>query len=197
MTKYMNDKSTIFNFSAVRLFATEIAKRMNFLGYDTTYSVAMTEFSGPTISAAIRGNTEKEGYYIVEHGMFHDARKGFEVNFTISLPSPEGGYITEWVSAKINRIRLRDYLETEETLYSVPTLEVYSERFGETAAFYSAIPTLTKHFDFTVKNVKADMDSLINLFWGQKSLLSKIEDPDCAIEEFNNLLVELGDSVSS
>jgi hypothetical protein len=191
------DKNTIFNLSTVHLFATEIAKRMNFLGYDTTYSVSLTEFSGPTISAAIRGNTEKEGWYIVEHGMFHDARKGFEVNFTIGLPSPEGDYISEWVSAKITRIRLRDYLETEGTLYSVPTLEVYSERFGETAAFYSAIPTLTKHFDVTVENVKADMDSLINLFWGQKSLLSKIEDPDCAIEEFNNLLVELGDSVSS
>jgi len=191
------DKSMIFNFNTVVLFATEIAKRMNFLGYDTTYSVSMTEFSGPTISAAIRGNTEKEGWYIVEHGMFHDAHKGFEVNFTIGLPSAEGEYISEWVKAKINRIRLRDCLEINETLYSVPTLEVYSERFGGTYAFYSAIPTLTKHFDFTVKNVKGDMDGLIDLFWGQKGLLSKIEDPDCAIEEFNNLLVELGDSVSS
>jgi hypothetical protein len=191
------DKNTIFNLNTVVLFATEIAKRMNFLGYDTTYSVAMTEFSGPTISAAIRGNTEKEGYYIVEHGMFHDVHKGFEVNFTIGLPDAESGWSSEWVSAKINRIRLRDCLEINETLYSVPSLEVYSERFGGTYAFYSAIPTLTKDFDFTVKNVKADMDGLIDLFWGHKSLLTKIEDADCAIEEFNNLLVELGSSVSS
>jgi len=197
MKMNMNNKNMIFNFNTVVLFATEIAKRMNHLGYDTTYSVSLTEFSGPTISAAIRGNTEKEGWYIVEHGMFHDTRKGFEVNFTIGLPSPEGEYISEWVKAKINRIRIRDYLETEGTLYSVPTLEVYSERFGETAAFYSAIPQLTKHFDFTVKNVKSDMDGLINLFWGQKGLLTKIEDADCAIEEFNNLLVELGDTYSS
>jgi hypothetical protein len=192
------DKNTIFNFNTVVLFATEIAKRMNFLGYDTTYSVSLTEFSGPTISAAIRGkNTEKEGYYIVEHGMFHDVHKGFEVNFTIGLPSAEGGYISEWVKAKINRIRLRGDLEINETLYSVPSLEVYSERFGETAAFYGAIPELTKHFDFTVKNVKADMDGLIDLFWRPWSFLTKIEDADCPIEEFNNLLVELGDSVSS
>lgn len=191
------DKNMIFNFNTVVLFATEIASRMNFLGYDTTYSVAMTEFSGPTISSAIRGNTEKEGYYIVEHGMFHDAHKGFEVNFTIGLPDAEGGYCSEWVKAKINRIRLRDCLEINETLYSVPSLEVYSERFGETAAFYSAIPELTKHFDFTVKNVKGDMDGLIDLFWGHKRNLSKIEDADCPIEEFNNLLVELGNSVSS
>jgi hypothetical protein len=191
------DKNMIFNFSAVVLFATEIAKRMNFLGYDTTYSVSLTEFSGPTISSAIRGNTEKEGYYIVEHGMFHDVHKGFEVNFTIGLPSAESEYISEWVKAKINRIRLRDCLEINETLYSVPSLEVYSERFGETAAFYAEISQLTKHFDFTVKNVKGDMDGLIDLFWGDKRNLSKIEDADCPIEEFNNLLVELGNSVSS
>jgi len=191
-------KQMIFDFEAVILFATEVAKRMNHLGYDTTYSVSLTEFSGPTISAAVRGNNaEGEGYYIVEHGMFHDAHKGFEVNFTIGLPNPENGYVSEWVSAKINRIRLRDSLEINETLYHIPTMEVYSERFGGTYAFYAAIPTLTKHFDFTVKNVKADMDGLINLFWGHKSLLTKIEDADCPIEEFNNLLVELGNSVSS
>jgi hypothetical protein len=193
----MNNKNMIFNFNTVVLFATEIAKRMNHLGYDTTYSVSLTEFSGPTISAAVRGNTAMEGYYIVEHGMFHDAHKGFEVNFTIGLPNTEGGYISEWVKARINRIRLRDRLEINDTLYSVPTLEVYSERVGETAAFYSAIPELTKHFDFTVKNVKADMDGLIDLFWGHKKNLSKIEDADCPIEEFNNLLFELGNSVSS
>ena len=191
------DKNTIFNFNTVVLFATEIAKRMNHLGYDTTYSVSLTEFSGPTISAAVRGNTEKEGYYIVEHGMFHDAHKGLEVNFTIGLPSPEGEYISEWVKAKINRIRLRGDLEINETLYSVPSLEVYSDRFQETAAFYGAIPQLTKDFDFAVKNVKADMDGLIDLFWGHKRNLSKIEDADCPIEEFNNLLVELGDTYSS
>lgn len=191
----MKSESMIFDFKTVILFATEIASRMNFLGYDTTYSVSMTEFSGPTISSAIRGNTEKEGYYIVEHGIFHDAHKGFEVNFTIGLPSLEHGYVSEWVEAKINRIRVRDGLEINETLYSVPKLEVYADRFEESAAFYSAIPELKKHFDFTVKNVKADMDGLIRLFWDDN--LKKIEAADCSIEEFNNLLVELRSSIPS
>ena len=192
----MKSESMIFDFKTVILLATEIASRMNFLGYDTTYSVSMTEFSGPTISSAIRGkNAEKEGYYIVEHGIFHDAHKGFEVNFTIGLPSEEGEYISEWVEAKINRIRLRDLLQINETLYSVPKLEVYADRFEESAAFYSAIPELKKHFDFAVKNVLADMNGLVRLFWDDN--LKKIEDADCSIEEFNNLLVELRSSIPS
>lgn len=195
----MKNESMIFDFKAVILFATEIASRMNFLGYDTTYSVSLTEFSGPTISSAIRGkNTEKEGYYIVEHGMFHDAHKGFAVNFTVGLPSEKGEYISEWVKAEINRIRVRDLLETNETLYCIPMVEVYAERFDEeTAAFYSAIPELKKHFNFTVKNVKADMNGLVRMFWDDSRNLKKIEDADCSIEEFNNLLVELRSSIPS
>ena len=193
----MKSESMIFDFKTVILLATEIASRMNFLGYDTTYSVSLTEFSGPTVSSAIRGNTEKEGYYIVEHGMFHDARKGFEVNFTIGVPSLEHGYVSEWVKANISRIRVRDGLEIWETLYSVPTLEVYADHFEETANFYGQIPKMKNAFDRSLKNVKADMDGLIRLCQENPKNLKKIEDADCSIEEFNNLLVEMVEAFHS
>ena len=191
----MKNKSMMFDFNTIVLFAREITSRMNFLGYDTTFTVSMGEFGGPTVKGAMNGNMETEGFYIAEAGMFHNIYKGFKVNFTISVPK-EGEYVYHWVKADINKVCVRDGLETWDTLYSVEAAEVYGEQFMETVDFYSMVPSMKDAFEFTMKNVKADMDGLIQLCQKDPRNLKKIEDPECCVEEFNNLLIEMVKSLN-
>lgn len=187
----MSRQSANFDFQTLVLFAEDIAARMNFEGYDTTYTVSVTEFSGPTVNAARRGENERDGYWIVEHGRFHNTRKGISVSFTLGLPTNEE-FCENWLGAKIEGIYVRDGLELGETMYSFPASDhMAAEDVGQTTAFYKQVSEMYETFAFTVKNVKIDMDGLIRLCQENPKRLTKIEDPDCSIEEFNNLLVEM------